>query len=132
MTPEQAERIATALACPDEGRDVRALITEDNMVEYGWISTRMELDPDQLRGQKSAPKKAKAKAGPSTQARQSKTDASQPPKRKNLGHDLGARDFKKGRACQFRDSTAYDGETRGWRGTIRGDQVTADGVQGDS
>ena len=63
VTQEQAERIATVLACPDEGRDVRALVTEDNMVEYRWISTRMELDPDQLRGQKSAPKKAKAKVG---------------------------------------------------------------------
>ena len=35
VTREQAERIATALACPDEGRDVRALVTEDNLVEYG-------------------------------------------------------------------------------------------------
>ena len=46
MTREQAEQIATALACLDEGRDVRALVTEDNLMEYGWIFTRMELDPD--------------------------------------------------------------------------------------
>ena len=72
----------TALAYPDEGRDVRALVTKDNLVEYGWISTRTELDPDQLRGQKPAPKKAKAKVGPSTQAVQPKTDAPRPPKRK--------------------------------------------------
>ena len=63
VSPEQAERIAIVLACPDEGRDVWALVTEDNMVEYGWISTQMELDPDQPRGQKPAPKKAKAKVG---------------------------------------------------------------------
>ena len=35
VTPEQAERIATALACPDKGRDIWALVIEDNMVEYG-------------------------------------------------------------------------------------------------
>ena len=46
VTQEQAERIATALACPDEGQDVRAFVTEDNLVEYGWISTWMELDLD--------------------------------------------------------------------------------------
>ena len=43
---KQAERIVTALACPDESRDVQALVTEDNLVEYGWISTWMELDLD--------------------------------------------------------------------------------------
>ena len=54
-----------ALASLDEGRDVRALVTEDNLVEYRWISTRMELDPDQLRGQKSSPKKPKIVTKPS-------------------------------------------------------------------
>ena len=43
MTPEQAERIATALACPDEDRDIRALVIEDNMMEYGWISNFYKL-----------------------------------------------------------------------------------------
>ena len=66
MTQEQVERITIALAYPDEGRDVQALVTKDNLVEHGWISTRMELDPDQLRGQKSGPKKTKVAAVPST------------------------------------------------------------------
>ena len=42
----------------------------------------MELDPDQLRGQKPAPKKAKAKVGPLTQAVEPTTNAPRPPKRK--------------------------------------------------
>ena len=50
VTAEQEERIATALAYPDEARDVRALVNEDNLITYGWIKVRMELDPDQLRG----------------------------------------------------------------------------------
>ena len=73
MTLEQGKRIMTALAYPDEGRDVRALVTEDNLVEYGWISTRIELDTDQLYGQKSGPKRTKVAAVPSTQAAQPKT-----------------------------------------------------------
>ena len=68
MTQEQGERIMTALAYPDERRDVQALVTNDNLLEYKWISTRMELDPDQLRGQKSGAKKTKVAAVPSTQA----------------------------------------------------------------
>ena len=50
MTAEQEERINIALAFPDEARDVRALVNEDNLITYRWIGTRMELDPDQLRG----------------------------------------------------------------------------------
>ena len=46
MTTEQEERINTALAYPDEARDVRALVNEDNLISHGWIRTRMELDPD--------------------------------------------------------------------------------------
>ena len=49
MTAEQEERIAIALAYPDEARDVRALVNEDNLITDGWIKVRMELDPDQLR-----------------------------------------------------------------------------------
>ena len=56
MTQEQGEWILTALAYLEEGTDVRALVTKDNLVEYRWISTRIELDPDQLRRQKSGPK----------------------------------------------------------------------------
>ena len=56
MTADQEERIATALADTDEARDVRALVNEDNLITHGWIGTRMELDPDQLRGQLSGPK----------------------------------------------------------------------------
>ena len=65
MIAEQEERINTALSFPDEARDVRALVTEDNLITHGWIRTRMELDPDQLRGQKSGPKQTKAPAGAS-------------------------------------------------------------------
>ena len=46
MTVAQEERIITALAYPDEARDVRALVTENNLITYGWIGTRMELDPN--------------------------------------------------------------------------------------
>ena len=52
-------QIHTTLASTKEGRDVWALVTEDNLVEYGWIFTRIELDPDQLCGHKSGPKKLK-------------------------------------------------------------------------
>ena len=48
MTGDQRQRIEVALAYPDECRDVRVLVIEDNFVSYGWISTRMELDLDQL------------------------------------------------------------------------------------
>ena len=50
MTAEQEERINIALAYPDEARDVRTLVNEDNLITHGWIGTRMELDPDQIRG----------------------------------------------------------------------------------
>ena len=68
MTAGQGERIATALAYTDEGRDVRALVNEDNLITHGWIGTRMKLDPDQLRGQSSGPRQPKvsAKASGST------------------------------------------------------------------
>ena len=68
MTAGQVERIATALAYPDKDRDVRALVNEDNLITHGWIGTRMELDPDQLRGQSSGPRQPKvsAKASGST------------------------------------------------------------------
>ena len=46
VTTEQEERINTALAYPDEARDIRALVNEDNLISHGWIRTRMELDPD--------------------------------------------------------------------------------------
>ena len=46
MTAVQEERITAALASPDEARDVRALVIEDNLITHGWIGTRMELDPD--------------------------------------------------------------------------------------
>ena len=89
MTQEQGERILTTLAYLDEGRNVRALVTEDNLVEYKWISTRMELDLDQLCGQSSGPKKAKTAVEPSTQAAQpKKTTASRPPKRKCAASSL--------------------------------------------
>ena len=65
MTAEQEERINTALSFPDEARDVRALVIEDNLITHGWIRTRMELDPDQLRVQKSSPKQTKAPVGAS-------------------------------------------------------------------
>ena len=65
MTAVQEERITTALSYPDEARDVRALVIEDNLITYGWIGTRMELDPYQLRGQKSGSKQTKAPAGAS-------------------------------------------------------------------
>ena len=48
-----------ALSYLDMYRDVRVLVTEDNLVTYEWISTRIELDPDQLRPYKLAPKKSK-------------------------------------------------------------------------
>ena len=64
MTQEQSEQILTVLAYPDDGRDVWALITEDNMIAHGWISPRMELDSNQLRWQKSSSKKAKTAAEP--------------------------------------------------------------------
>ena len=60
--------ILEALAYPDEYRDVRVLVNEDNLVTYGWISTRMELDPDQLRACRPAPKKSKFAAGASSAA----------------------------------------------------------------
>ena len=66
MSGDQRERILEALAYPEEYRDVRVLITEDNLITYGWISTRMELDLDQLRPYKPASKKAKAKVGASS------------------------------------------------------------------
>ena len=62
MTTEQEERINTALAYPDEARDVRAFVNEDNLITHGWIRTRMELDPDQLRGQKPGPTQSKTSA----------------------------------------------------------------------
>ena len=65
MTAEQEERINTALSFPDEARDIRALVIEDNLITHGWIRTRMELDPDQLRGQISGPKQTKAPTGAS-------------------------------------------------------------------
>ena len=43
---EQEERINIALTYPDEARDVRALVNEDNMISYGWIRTRIELEQD--------------------------------------------------------------------------------------
>ena len=46
MSRNQRQRILEALAYPKEYRDVRVLVTEDNLVTYGWISIRMELDPD--------------------------------------------------------------------------------------
>ena len=46
MTAEQEERINIALAYPDEAREVRALVNEDNLIAHGWIGIRMELDPD--------------------------------------------------------------------------------------
>ena len=46
MTAAQEERIISALASPDEARDVRALVVEDNLISHGWIRTRMELDPN--------------------------------------------------------------------------------------
>ena len=49
MSREQRQRIIRAFAVPDEYRDVWVLVNEDNLITYGWISTRMELDPDQLR-----------------------------------------------------------------------------------
>ena len=55
MTGDQRQRIEVALTYPDEFRDVRVLVTEDHLVTYGWISTRIELDPDQLCGYKPAP-----------------------------------------------------------------------------
>ena len=68
VTAEEEEWITTALAYPDEARDVRALVNEDNLITHGWIGTRMELDPDQLRGQSSGPRQPKvsAKASGST------------------------------------------------------------------
>ena len=67
MTQDQGERITTALAYPKEGRDVPTLVTDNNLVTYGWITTRMELDPDQLRGKKLGPKKPNAALEPSTE-----------------------------------------------------------------
>ena len=80
MTEAQGLRIHAAIAFLNKDRDVRALVTEDNLVAHGWISSRMELDPDQLHGPKSGPKKPKTAAGPSTQAIQlKKASTSQPP-----------------------------------------------------
>ena len=68
MSEDQRQRILEALAYLEEYRDVRVLVNEDNLVTYGWISTRMELDPDQLRPYKPAMKKSKAKVGASSAA----------------------------------------------------------------
>ena len=65
MSAAQEERITSALSSPDEARDVRALVVEENLFFHKWIGTRMELDPDQLRGQKSGSKQTKASAGAS-------------------------------------------------------------------
>ena len=46
VSRDQRQRIMRALAVPDEFRDVRVLVNDDNLVTYGWISTLMELDPD--------------------------------------------------------------------------------------
>ena len=59
MTRDQRQRIEVALAYPNEHRDVRVLVIEDNLVTYGSISTRIELYPDQLRPYKPTPKKSK-------------------------------------------------------------------------
>ena len=56
VTRDQRQRIEVAIAYPDKFRDVRILVTEDNLVTYGWISTRIELDPDQLCRYKPPPK----------------------------------------------------------------------------
>ena len=68
MSREQRQRIIRAFAVPDEYRDVWVLVNEDNLITYGWISTRMELDPDQLRPYKPATKKSKAKVRASSAA----------------------------------------------------------------
>ena len=52
-----------ALAYPKESRDVRVLVTEENLVSYGWTFTRIELDLDQLCGYKPAPKKSNPASG---------------------------------------------------------------------
>ena len=63
MARDQRQRIEVAIAYSDKFRDVRILVTEDNLVTYGWISTCIELDPDQLRRYKPAPKKSKPASG---------------------------------------------------------------------
>ena len=35
---------------PRRGQGFWALVNEDNLITHRWIGTRMELDPDQLRG----------------------------------------------------------------------------------
>ena len=75
-----------ALACPDEYRDVSVLIIEDNLVTYRWISTRMELDPDQLHPYKPAPKKSKPDSGePLAEAEEG---VAAPPKKANSSGQL--------------------------------------------
>ena len=61
VTRDQRQRIEVAIAYPDKFRDDRILVTEDNLVTYGWISTRIELDSDQLRRYKLAPAPKKSK-----------------------------------------------------------------------
>ena len=75
MSRDQLQRIMEALAHPKEFRDVRVLITEDNLITYGWISTRMELDPDQLCTYKPAPKKSKSTIGEPSAAVEGKLSA---------------------------------------------------------
>ena len=66
MAGDQRQRIEVGLAYPDEYRGIRVLITEDNLVTYGSISTRMKLDPNQLRPFKPAQKKSKPTSGEPT------------------------------------------------------------------
>ena len=63
VTGAQRQRIEVGLTYPDEFRDVRVLVTDDNLVTYGWISTRRELDPGQLRRYKPASKKSEPASG---------------------------------------------------------------------
>ena len=86
MSHDQGERIKIVLAYPREGRDVRALVIEDNLVGHGWRSTRMELHSDQLRGYKLGLKKSKIVAEDPTEvkvaASPKKATSSRLPKRK--------------------------------------------------
>ena len=94
MTRDQRLRIKSTLAYPDGCRDVRALVSKDDLVSYEWISTRKELNPDQLCPYKQAPKKSKSKptrepsAKVGVAARSKKATPSRPPKRERAATSL--------------------------------------------
>ena len=95
VSGDQQQRILKAPAIPVEYKDVRVLINEDNLTTYGWISTRLELDPDQLRPYKPAAKMPKSTIGASSVAAEGgvasspkKSTSSEVPKKKKVASSL--------------------------------------------